>query len=122
MILLDWSISCSSVNSKRAVRGIGTRHRANLSRYILSRELKTRYNIWQLDTSGTFPLTFVCHGSRHRAHELEDRLLEMKGLKTLTIVIDDTDYSQWDPRGTMECVSASRLEFAIAGAPDEAGR
>jgi hypothetical protein len=28
--------------------------------------------------------------------ELEDRLLEIKGLKTLTIAVDDTDYSKWD--------------------------
>ena len=35
-------------------------------------------------------------GSLHRGHELEDRLLEMKGLKTLTIAIDDTNYSTWD--------------------------
>jgi hypothetical protein len=35
-------------------------------------------------------------GSLHRGHELEDRLLEMKGLKTLTIAIGDTNYSTWD--------------------------
>jgi hypothetical protein len=34
--------------------------------------------------------------SQHRRSEPEDRLLEMKGLKTLTIAIDNTDYSKWN--------------------------
>lgn len=49
--------------------------------------LAVRY-FWNLDTT--------LWDWQHHGRELEDRLLEMKGLKTLTIAINDTDYSKWD--------------------------